>query len=178
MMLHLLQKEELLKKEKHANGRVQQELNSLQKNHDIVKAELESIRMVAAIQESSKMDEIERVKRQCQEEVGARVCCHWLLSRLFSSNFFLRAHTQPLYCQSNCFPPPLAFAPRLGGIAQRPAERGCERRSEPDNRKIWNGSGSTHRWAVIDIRHCIKQTIRSETVYRGAHISALSDMAM
>lgn len=66
-----LQKEELLKKEKHANGRVQQELNSLQKNHDIVKAELESIRMVAAIQESSKMDEIERVKRQCQEEVAS-----------------------------------------------------------------------------------------------------------
>ena len=69
---HILtsQKEELLKKEKQSCARVQQDLNSLQKNHDIVKAELESLRMVAAIQESTKMDEIEHVKRQCQEEVG------------------------------------------------------------------------------------------------------------
>ena len=64
------QKEESLKKERQNYGKIQQELNSLQKNHDIVKAELESIRMVAAIQESTKMDEIEHVKRQCQEEVG------------------------------------------------------------------------------------------------------------
>jgi len=66
-----LQKEESLKKEKQSCARIQQDLNSLQKNHDIVKAELESLRMVAAIQESTKMDEIEHVKRQCHEEVAS-----------------------------------------------------------------------------------------------------------
>ena len=59
-----------MKKEKQSLSKIQQELNSLEKSHDIVKAELESLRMVAAIQESTKMDEIEHVKRQCQEEVS------------------------------------------------------------------------------------------------------------